>query len=276
MEKHIHHGGEERRARARERYELEEAVKVQQRLLPAEFPQVSGIEIAGGCRPAGAMAGDYFDVFQLGSKIGLCIADVIGKGLPAALMMSNLQAAVKVTAAERTSPSELCERVNKLACRNGSVDKFISFFYATYDPVHHTLVYCNAGHNPPIVLRRGGKEIRLESSDIVLGQRPDWAFHDAEILLAPGDRLVLYTDGITEAGVHKGDEFGEERMIASLKQSPEGSADASMRALMTDVTRHCADRFDDDATCVILSVAQEKGSCQSPVSSSRFSVPSSQ
>ena len=256
VEKHIHLAGEERRVRIRQEYELEEAVKVQQRLLPAEFPQVSGIEIAGGCRPAGAMAGDYFDVFQLGKKIGLCIADVIGKGLPAALMMSNLQAAVKVTAAEWIAPAELCERVNKLACRNGSVDKFISFFYATYDPHKRTLVYCNAGHNPPIIVRHRGEERRLHSSDIVLGQRPDWTFRDTELQLEPGDRLVLYTDGITEAGSHDDNEFGEERLIMTLRDNPNMPAKDLLETIVGQVANHCRNRFDDDATCLVISVGE--------------------
>lgn len=255
VEKHINLAKEEWRAKLRQEYELEEAVKVQQRLLPAEFPQMPGIEIAGGCRPAGAMAGDYFDVFQLGNKVGLCIADVIGKGLPAALMMSNLQAAVKVTAAEWVSPAELCDRVNRLACRNGSVDKFISFFYATYDPRTRILVYCNAGHNPPIVLRHRGAEHRLESSDIVLGQRPEWTFREIELQLEPGDRLLLYTDGITEAGAHDDNEFGEERLIMALRQNPDLPAKDLLETIVGQVANHCSNRFEDDATCLVMSVA---------------------
>lgn len=254
VEKHINLAKEEWRAKIRQEYELEEAVKVQQRLLPAEFPRMAGIEIAGGCRPAGAMAGDYFDVFQLGNKVGLCIADVIGKGLPAALMMSNLQAAVKVTAAEWIAPAELCERVNKLACRNGSVDKFISFFYATYDPRTRTLIYCNAGHNPPIILRQRGDEQRLHSSDIVLGQRPEWTFRDTELQLEPGDRLVLYTDGITEAGAHDDNEFGEERLIMTLRENPNLPAKDLLETIVGQVANHCSNRFEDDATCLVLSV----------------------
>jgi sigma-B regulation protein RsbU (phosphoserine phosphatase) len=130
-EKHIGAHRAEQLRKFKQDYELEEAVAVQRRLMPTGLPKLPGIDLAGHCQPAGAIAGDYFDVLQLGDKLGLCIADVIGKGLPAALMMSNLQAAVKVTAADWVQPSELCLRVNKLACRNGAIDKFISFFYAS-------------------------------------------------------------------------------------------------------------------------------------------------
>jgi sigma-B regulation protein RsbU (phosphoserine phosphatase) len=199
-EKHIGAHRAEQLRKFKLDYELEEAVAVQRRLMPTGLPKLPGIDLAGHCQPAGAIAGDYFDVLQLGDKLGLCIADVIGKGLPAALMMSNLQAAVKVTAADWVQPSELCLRVNKLACRNGAVDKFISFFYALYHPETRKLTYANAGHNPPIVVRKNGEAALLESPDIVLGQVPDWQYHDAELALHSGDRVVFYTDGITEAG----------------------------------------------------------------------------
>jgi phosphoserine phosphatase RsbU/P len=254
IERHISTDRAEQVVRRRQQHELDEAVKVQKRLLPTEFPTVSGVEIAGVCQPAGAMAGDYYDVFQLGSKIGLCIADVIGKGLPAALMMSNLQAAVKVTAAEWITPSELCKRVNQLACRNGAVDKFISFFFAAYEPRTRRLSYCNAGHNPPAVIRANGDVVRLDSQDVVLGQMPDWQFHDRELVLEPGDRLVLFTDGITDAGVHKDDEFGDDRLLQTLRNNSEMNARELLERIVEDVTRHCDQRFDDDATCLVMSV----------------------
>lgn len=254
IEKHINAERTERIRLRRQQFELDEAVKVQKRLLPAEFPTIPGVEIAGGCQPAGAMAGDYYDVFQLGSKIGLCIADVIGKGLPAALMMSNLQAAVKVTAAEWVRPGELCKRVNELACRNGAVDKFISFFYATYDPKTRQLTYSNAGHNPPVVVRQNGETVRLDSPDVVLGQMPEWLYHDRELQLEPGDRLVLFTDGITDAGIFKDDEFGDERLVRTLRTHAALNARQLLERIVSDVTQHCDSSFDDDATCLVMSV----------------------
>ncbi len=253
-EKHITaHRAEEKRRRMQES-ELQDAVAVQRRLMPTQLPKVPGLDLAGQCQPAGAVAGDYFDVLQLGERLGLCIADVIGHGLPAALMMSNLQAAVKVTAADWLQPSQLCDRVNALACRNGAVDKFISFFYALYDPKTRTLQYCNAGHNPPIVLRANGEHAVLDTPDIVLGQVSDWQYHDAEYILQPGDRVVLYTDGITEAGEEAGDEFGPERLREVVQRNNGKPAGELLAAVMAAVSEHCKQTFADDATCLILVV----------------------
>ncbi len=253
-EKHIGAHRAEQLRKFKQDYELEEAVAVQRRLMPTGLPKLPGIDLAGHCQPAGAIAGDYFDVLQLGDKLGLCIADVIGKGLPAALMMSNLQAAVKVTAADWVQPSELCLRVNKLACRNGAIDKFISFFYALYDPETRKLTYANAGHNPPIVVRKNGEGILLESPDIVLGQVPDWQYHDAELTLHSGDRVVFYTDGITEAGGDCGEEFGPDRLRDLIQQQPNLRATELLASVMANVSEHCHNNFADDATCLILSL----------------------
>ena len=253
-EKHIGAHRAEQLRKFKQDYELEEAVAVQRRLMPTGLPKLPGIDLAGHCQPAGAIAGDYFDVLQLGDKLGLCIADVIGKGLPAALMMSNLQAAVKVTAADWVQPSELCLRVNKLACRNGAVDKFISFFYALYDPETRKLTYANAGHNPPIVVRKNGETALLESPDIVLGQVPDWQYHDAELALHSGDRVVFYTDGITEAGGDSGEEYGPDCLRELIQQHPNLRATELLTTVMTTVSEHCHHSFSDDATCLILSL----------------------
>ncbi len=253
-EKHISaHRAEEKRRRLQE-HEMEDAVAVQRRLMPTKLPKVPGLDIAGQCQPAGIVAGDYFDVLQLGEKLGLCIADVIGHGLPAALMMSNLQAAVKVTAADWVQPSELCDRVNALACRNGAVDKFISFFYALYEPGTRTLKYSNAGHNSPIVIRSNGEHFLLDTPDIVLGQVPAWQYHDAEWVLQPGDRVVMYTDGITEAGEQDGDEYGQERLRKVFQQNPGKTASDLLSTVLSDVAAHCRHSFADDATCLILVV----------------------
>lgn len=255
-EKHIGEHRAEQLRKLKQARELEEAVAVQRRLMPTRLPNIPGLEIAGHCQPAGAVAGDYFDVLQLGENLGLCIADVIGKGLPAALMMSNLQAAVKVTAADWVQPSELCARVNSLACRNGAVDKFISFFYATYKPENRTLNYSNAGHNPPVVIRRNGECTLLDTPDLVLGQMPDWQYHDAQFKLDSGDRLVLYTDGITEAtcsGDPEGEEFGQERLFEMVRKNPGLRATELLELIMATVAGYCHHNFADDATCLVIS-----------------------
>lgn len=253
-EKHIATHRAESLRRFKQNHELDEAIAVQRRLLPEALPVVPGLDIAGKCRPAGAVAGDYFDVLQLGNHLGLCIGDVIGKGLAAAITMSNLQAAVKVTAADWLKPSELSQRVNALACRNGSVDRFISFFYATYNPETRKLTYTNAGHNPPFLFRANGECLRLDGPDLVLGQIADWQFHDSELSLESGDRLLFYTDGVTEAGEQDGEEFGEERVRAFFEQTDGTNATELLTGLLSAVSTHCHDHFADDATCLVVSV----------------------
>jgi phosphoserine phosphatase RsbU/P len=253
-EKHIGVHRAEQLRKFKQNYEMEEAIAVQRRLMPTGLPKVPGIDLAGVCQPAGSVAGDYFDVLQLGDKLGLCIADVIGKGLPAALMMSNLQAAVKVTAADWVKPSELCRRVNELACRNGAVDKYITFFYALYEPETRKLSYSNAGHNAPMLIRGNNEVVRLDTRDMVLGQAPDYQYHDAAFVLQPGDRVVFYTDGITEAGVDDGDEFGEDRLRELMQRQPNARATDLLASVMSSVTEHCHNNFADDATCLILSI----------------------
>ena len=254
-EKHIGAHRAELLLKLKADHEIQDAIAVQRRLMPSQLPTISGVDLAGACRPAGAVAGDYFDVLQLGDKLGLCIGDVIGKGLPAALMMSNLQAAVKVTAADWLKPSELNRRVNTLACRNGASDKFISFFYALYDPQSRTIAYSNAGHNPPILVRENGETIPLDTPDVVFGQMPEWQYHDAETVLQSGDRVVFYTDGVTEAGGDSREEFGLERLLQFVQDHKTLCAKQLLDSLMNAVGEHCQQNFADDATCLILSIS---------------------
>ena len=141
--------------------ELDEARQVQQRLLPVVIPQLPGFRIDGTWQPARIAAGDYFDVFKLeNDAMAVCIADVCGKGMPAAMMMSNLQAAVKSHASSDTAPADLCLQLNRLMCRNMAAQGFISFFYAVIESQPKRLTYCNAGHNPPILMPLEGRAPR--------------------------------------------------------------------------------------------------------------------
>lgn len=252
VNKHVEAGRVQRRTRRRQQLEIQDAVDIQRRLMPRDLPKLPGLSIAGECRPAGDMGGDYFDVFTMGKKIGICIADVIGKGLPAALIMSNLQAGVKVTAAEWVGPAELCGRVNELICKNGASDKFISFFYAVLDPETRHIQYSNCGHNPPILWHTNGAIERLDVGGTLLGLRCEERYSEGHVDLAAGDRLVLFTDGISEAGMSTDNEYGEQRIIELLQNgSPEG-ARSFLDMLLRDVGAHCDQKFDDDVTCVVV------------------------
>lgn len=236
-----------------ERQESEYALDIQRGLLPREVPQVPGFTIAGAWQPARTVGGDYYDVFKLSeNELALVVADVSGKGMPAALMMSNLQATAKAYATSDSSPKGLCDKVNRAICNSITSEKFITFFYAVLDAEGHRLTYTNAGHNPPLMARQDGSCLRLETGGAVLGIFRDADYEQASVELWPGDRLVMFTDGITEAADSNGQEFGEERLMALLREQPAATAADLRDAIMQEVTEFCRGDFADDATLVTL------------------------
>jgi uncharacterized protein YndB with AHSA1/START domain len=238
--------------------EYEEAREVQQGLMPKQIPQIPGVEISGSWRPARIVGGDYFDVFDFSERrVGLCIADVSGKGMPAALLMSNLQAVVKALASEDISPKELVEKVNRVMCRNTTEAKFITLFYGLLDVDDKTLRYANAGHNAPILTRRDGAQVRLEAGGLILGIFQEGIYEEGEIELRPGDRLVMFTDGLSEAVDGEGEEFGEERVAELSRCTRQLSAEALRRGLLEQVTEFCTGGFEDDATILVVAVSEK-------------------
>lgn len=235
--------------------EILEARDVQRGFLPKEIPQFPGFEISGAWRPARVIGGDYFDVFRLHlDQAALCIGDVAGKGVAGALLMSNLQAAVKATAEEAPGPQKLCARVNQLIRPNLAADKFITFFYGLLDVSHCSLVYTNAGHNAPILLHPDSSVLRLEQGGPVLGVLPEGQYDQGNVSLAPGDRLVLFTDGLIEAANSADEEFGEERLIDILIRNRALDAQSLQELVLKAASRFCNGRFQDDATLVIVAV----------------------
>jgi sigma-B regulation protein RsbU (phosphoserine phosphatase) len=204
-------GQEIRRAIWLQKKEWEQAREVERGLLPEELPQVPGFELAANWQPACQVGGDFFDVRPLGEgRFALCVADSMGKGVAAALVMSNLQAAV--CALEPCEPAELCRRVNSLLCRNLRDGRFATFFYGVLDTTSRELRYASAGHCPPLVGRAAGGVERLAEGGVVLGLLPDAIYGQGTVALASGDRLVLYTDGLTEAEDPAGEQLGEARL----------------------------------------------------------------
>lgn len=238
-----------------EKLESEYALDIQRGLLPRELPQLPGISIAGAWQPAKTVGGDYYDVFPIReTRLALIVADVSGKGMPAALLMSNLQATAKAYATLDPEPKELCHKVNRAICNSITPGKFITFFYAVLDWKELRLTYTNAGHNPPLLVSRDGACRRLESGGAVLGIFADGTYDQASIAMAPGDRLVLFTDGITEACDAGGEELGEERLITLLREGPATSAADLCEAILQRVTQFCRDDFADDATLLTVTV----------------------
>jgi sigma-B regulation protein RsbU (phosphoserine phosphatase) len=243
------------RRRSERTQEIEEAREIQRGLLPRRIPQIPGMEVAASWQPARIVGGDYFDVLKFnGGTLGLAIGDVVGKGLPAALVMSNVQAAVKAVATAGLPPGELCARVNRLLCGNLSAGRFVTFFYGVVDAQRWTLTYANAGHVPPVLVRRDGFTARLRAGGAVLGEFPEWRYEQGTLPFAPGDRLALFTDGVTEARNAAGEEYGEARLTEFLRRHRGLRAEELRARLMEDVQRYCGSSFEDDATVLVVSV----------------------
>lgn len=231
--------------------------EVQRRLVPTDLPQIPGVEVAATWSPAEAVGGDYFDVIRFGeNRLGLCIADVSGKGIEAALVMSNLQAAVRTMAPGGLSPRKLCGRLNDLLCASTGPGRFVSLFYAVLDTNTASFVYTNAGHNPVVLSRRSVDPMRLATGGPVLGVFPEVRFVQEKLRLDAGDRLILFTDGLTEVTNRTGEEYGENRLIQLLSSHRELSAHELQERLLTRVTAFHGTSFSDDVTLVIVAVGE--------------------
>ncbi|HUY80379.1 MAG TPA: PP2C family protein-serine/threonine phosphatase [Acidobacteriaceae bacterium] len=233
----------------------DEAHRIQMRLLPNQTPQLPGFQIACAWQPSKDASADYFDVLPLGEgKLGLCIADVSGKGTPAALLMSNLQASLKTFAAADVSPSALCSQLNAVLSDNIAPGRYVSLFYALLDGSARTIRYESAGHCLPLLVRADGSIQILEASSGVLGLFSHWTYNDQDLLLASGDVLVMMTDGLLEAADRKGDEFGYKRLIATVLSVRGDGAHLVRQRVMEEVTHFCGDEFADDASLIVLAV----------------------
>jgi len=249
----IEKGRARRRAEALEARALDEARRIQRKLLPSTLPQIHGCEIAASWQPASGVGGDCFDTIRFGeSRLALTIADVVGKGIPAALLMSNLQAAVRAFASEAVAPHALCQQVNRILCGNIAEGRFISFFYCVLDATTGVLSYTNAGHYLPILVHADGTHERLGIGGPVLGVLPDADYEQATVALNAGDRIVLFTDGLTEARNADDDEFGEDRLIAEALEHRYCSAPAMQARLSDAVSTFCGGHLQDDATLIVL------------------------
>jgi phosphoserine phosphatase RsbU/P len=242
-----------RQAQRQRTDELQDARAIQNNLLPKSIPQVKDYEIAGMTQPVRFVGGDYFDVVRVSeTQTVLCIADVAGKGMPAALLMSSLQAALKPLMWDTRSPRELCRRLNRILCEIAPVNKFVSFFYAVLDSKDNRVTYCNAGHNPPLLIRAGGTASELNAAGAVLGQFPDWVYEQSEVQLRSGDALLMFTDGLVEVCNPEDEPFGEERVIRIAVENRGVSAGRLERLLTQAASEHCGGRFQDDASMIVL------------------------
>lgn len=244
-----------REKRLREQMEQQEAAEVQRALLPEQIAAPDGVTLVAHTQSARTVGGDYYDVIRIGEhKSAICIADVMGKGMGAALLVSNLQAAVRMLAPHVTDPRELCNRVNELISANGMLGKFITFFYCVVDLERKRITYTNAGHNWPILAHSSGDGERLNTEDVVLGTLRQWNYHQQEMELRSGDRLVLFTDGITECVNFEGLEFGEDQLLRLISQSVQLPAEELKELILGAAQRHSGGGLTDDATLIVASL----------------------
>jgi phosphoserine phosphatase RsbU/P len=244
---------EQRRVQRQRDEELQEAREIQDCLLPKKLPELPGYNVAAVTQPLRFVGGDYYSVVRIGERhTVLCIADVAGKGLPAALLMSSVQAALKPLMWQRLPPHELCHRLNRILCDLTPLGKFISFFYAVLDSVDNRLTYCNAGHNPPLLIRADGTSTELKAAGAVLGQFPQWLYEQSELQMKRGDRLLLFTDGLVEACNADEEPFGEHSLIRIARENPGSSAEDLMGLLIRAAWHHSGEHFQDDASLIVL------------------------
>jgi Serine phosphatase RsbU, regulator of sigma subunit len=233
-------------------HDLEQAAEIQRGLLPAAAPEVRGLQLAGCSMPCRTVGGDYYDYLVYpDERVGLAIGDVAGKGMPAALLMSSLQAKVQAISETSPSPAALVARLNRSVAATCPDNRFITFFYARLNPRSGELVYCNAGHNPPLLARADGTVVRLEGGGPVLGILPGVGYQERSCRIEAGDLLLLYSDGVTEAQAPGGEEFGEERLEEIVRASRGDSAEtvlAKVNAAIRDFTAGCPAA--DDITLV--------------------------
>jgi len=233
------------------------AADIQRALLPDILPEVEGVEIAASTLPSKSVGGDLYDVSKFVSgRLSIAIGDVSGKGVPAAILMANLYASYKGLARANLPAEVLMGNLNQLIHDNTEPDRYATFFYAIYDPEEEWLAYCNGGHNPPILLRKGGDVEYLKTGGPAIGFVTDKEYHSSRVDLFSGDRLLFYTDGVTEAANRKGEFYGEERLKELAVKSRNESATAMHDEIMRDIasyTKGVPERS-DDITLVILRI----------------------
>ncbi len=235
--------------------ELSVGRSMQQAILPTVFPATQAYQVFANMEPARDVGGDFFDVLNLpDDRIGLAIADVSGKGVPAALFMMSARTLLKGAAVGRTSPSEVLTEVNELLNENNETSMFVTLFFAIYDPATGVLTFANAGHNPPIIIHTDGSHTMFGTAGgVALGVVPGVEYTQEQIRLEPGDMAICYTDGVTEAENEKQDQFDLERLTALFSEAPPTSAREANDAVFRAVENFSgeAPQF-DDITCLTL------------------------
>jgi sigma-B regulation protein RsbU (phosphoserine phosphatase) len=240
--------------------DLQIAREIQTWLLPGAPPQIPGLAVAYATRPANTVAGDYYDVFPRpgrtneDNRVVLAVADVAGKSIPAAMLMATFQASLKTLSTAHVALPELAANMNRYACGNSQGGlRFTTAFLAEYDPVHRTVDYINAGHNNPILRRANGQIERLDVGGLPYGILPDAKYETATVTLAPGDWLIIFTDGLVEAENARQDEYGEARLLAAIEAGKSSEPADMLKRFMSELDLFVGNTPQhDDVTCLLL------------------------
>jgi serine phosphatase RsbU (regulator of sigma subunit) len=238
----------------RKKAELQVAADIQQAFLPKELPPIAGFDLAALSLPAREVGGDFYDVFPVrDGNHALVIADVSGKGVPASLFMALLRTAVRIVSRHERSPTRVMEGSNTIFLEDAGSVSFVTVFYGILDSTKRRHSYVNAGHNPPLLLHRDGTMEELIPTGPVIGLVDDPGYLGEEVSLVPGDLLVMYTDGVTEALNGAGEMFGEERLKEVVRQAAGLTAAEIISRIRSAVFSFCGDvdQF-DDLTLVVL------------------------
>lgn len=240
--------------------DLQIAREIQTWLLPGAPPQIPGLAIAYATRPANTVAGDYYDVFprpgktNADNRVVLAVADVAGKSIPAAILMATFQASLKTLSTARVALPELASNMNRYACTNSQGGlRFTTAFLAEYDPVRRTVDYINAGHNNPILRRGSGQIERLDIGGLPFGIQPEAKYESGSVTLAPGDWLIIFTDGLVEAENARQEEYGEKRLLTAIEAGKTFEPSDMLKRLMAEVDLFVGNTPQhDDVTCMLL------------------------
>jgi len=245
---------EERMERERLEQELHVASEIQQRFQPSSAPHVAGYELQGISFPCYEIGGDYYDFIErVNGNVMVALGDVSGKGTAAALLMSSLHAAVHAQASSHDSLTDIITAVNRYLADNIPANRFVTLFFAELDPKAGTLAFLNAGHNPPMIVHAGGTMEQLAAGGLPLGIMPNAEFREGRTLLHPGDVLVIYSDGVSEAVNPTGEEFGPTRLYQVVARSLDESAAGIRDRIESALTKFCQGTpAADDITLVIV------------------------
>jgi serine phosphatase RsbU (regulator of sigma subunit) len=234
--------------------EIQKAAEIQNHLLPAEGPPIDGYEVFGTSLMCRAVGGDYYDYLALdGGRVGVGLGDVAGKGMPAALLMASFQASLRALSELGMPVHETITRMNRVMCKTVPDNRFVTFFFGILDPSAHSMTYVNAGQTPPYLVRATGGIEQLGQSGPPLGLLEESTYQPHVVTMQPGDILICYSDGVSEASAPEGDQFGEERLAALVEAERARSPVDIVRVVTEAMAAHCAGRtYGDDVTIVIL------------------------